>query len=61
MEEFVDIYRENRKEAMELFFLPNFEKVFLEHLPEPKELISQSHEEQIKKSYLRRISYSGRI
>ena len=38
MEEFVDIYRENRKEAMELFFLPNFEKVFLEHLPEQKSL-----------------------
>ena len=38
MEEFVDIYKKNRKEAMEIFFLPNFEKVFLEELPEQKSL-----------------------
>ncbi len=38
MEEFVDIYKKNRKEAMEIFFLPNFEKVFLEELPEKKSL-----------------------
>ena len=36
MEEFVDIYKNNRKEALDLFFLPNFEKVFLEELPEQK-------------------------
>lgn len=36
MEEFVDIYKNNRKEALDLFFLPNFEKVFLEKLPEQK-------------------------
>ena len=36
MEEFVDLYKNNRKEALDLFFLPNFEKVFLEELPEQK-------------------------
>ena len=38
MEEFVQIYENNRKEAVDIFFLPNFEKVFLEHLPEQKSL-----------------------
>lgn len=34
MEEFVRLYHENRQEAMELFFLPNFSSIFLNHLPE---------------------------
>lgn len=34
MEEFVKLYHENRQEAMELFFLPNFSSIFLKHLPE---------------------------
>lgn len=38
MEEFVQIYEQNRKEAMELFFLPNFEEVFLQDRPEQQNL-----------------------
>lgn len=38
MDEFTELYKQNRKEALELFFLPNFEKVFLEELPEQKSL-----------------------
>ena len=34
MEDFVKLYHENRQEAMELFFLPNFSSIFLKHLPE---------------------------
>ena len=38
MEEFVQIYENNRKEAVDIFFLPNFEEVFLQGKPEQKEL-----------------------
>lgn len=38
MEEFTKLYLENRKEAMELFFLPNFSEVFLKKEPEQQEL-----------------------
>lgn len=38
MEDFTKLYYENRQEAMELFFLPNFADVFLRNLPEQKEL-----------------------
>ena len=38
MEEFVHIYEQNRKEAMELFFLPNFEEVFLQEEPKQQNL-----------------------
>ena len=38
MEEFIHIYEQNRKEAMELFFLPNFEEVFLQEEPEKQSL-----------------------
>lgn len=38
MEEFVQIYENDRKEAVDLFFLPNFEEVFLQGKPEEKEL-----------------------
>ena len=34
MEEFTRLYQENRKEAMELFFLPKFAEVFLKDFPE---------------------------
>ncbi len=34
MEDFVRLYHENRQEAMELFFLPNFSTIFLKDLPE---------------------------
>ena len=34
MEDFVRLYRENRQEAMELFFLPGFPNIFLKDLPE---------------------------
>ena len=34
MEEFVQIYENNRKEAVDIFFLPNFEEVFLQGKPE---------------------------
>ena len=36
MEEFVQIYENNRKEAVDIFFLPNFEEVFLQGKPEQK-------------------------
>ncbi|MCD8020900.1 MAG: DUF5717 family protein, partial [Clostridiales bacterium] len=36
MEEFTRLYYENRQEAMELFFLPNFAQVFLKHEPEQR-------------------------
>lgn len=38
MEEFVQLYEQNRKEAMDLFFLPNFEEVFLQEKPEQQNL-----------------------
>ena len=38
MEEFVQIYENNRKEAVDIFFLPNFEEVFLQGKPEQREL-----------------------
>ncbi|MCI6857987.1 MAG: DUF5717 family protein [Eubacterium sp.] len=38
MEEFVRLYEKNRKEAVELFFLPNFEEVFLKGAPEKQAL-----------------------
>ena len=38
MEQFLQIYYVNRKEAMELFFLPNFEEVFLKGLPKKQDL-----------------------
>ena len=38
IEEFIHIYEQNRKEAMELFFLPNFEEVFLQDEPEKQSL-----------------------
>ena len=34
LEDFVRLCKENRQEAMELFFLPGFPSIFLKHLPE---------------------------
>lgn len=44
MEEFVQIYENNRKEAVDIFFLPNFEEVFLQE-SQNKGAVSQPDEE----------------